>query len=120
MVSAGFIIGQLSSNATIASLGTTLGCGTTISIILVMTVLPQILLVGDILIEKTAFTISTGKEENTQQTKNGSVWVNGHVKGYFAGMIDGQLHGSMQGNMEIAVKGEIRDAGEKEVYGDEE
>lgn len=120
MVSAGFIIGQLSSNATIASLGTTLGCGTTISIILVMTVLPQILLVGDILIEKTAFTISTGKEENTQQTKNGSVWVNGHVKGYFTGMIDGQLHGSMQGNMEIAVKGEIRDAGEKEGYGDEE
>lgn len=109
MMSAGFIIGRLSSNATIASLGTTLGYGTTISIILIMTVLPQILLVGDVLIDKTAFTISKGREENTQRNKEGAVWVSGHVRGYFNGMIDAQVLGAMQGNMDVAVRGTLRD-----------
>ena len=51
MVCAGFVIGALTSNATIASLGKTLGRGALISIILVMSVLPQLLLVGDKLID---------------------------------------------------------------------
>lgn len=58
MCSAGFIIGKLTSNATIASLGTTLGYGTLISVILVMSVLPQILLVGDKLIDTSAFNVN--------------------------------------------------------------
>jgi predicted RND superfamily exporter protein len=52
---AGFVVGKMTSNGVIASLGTTLGRGTLISIIMVMTVLPQILLVFDGLIERTAF-----------------------------------------------------------------
>lgn len=52
---AGFTVGNQTSNAVIASLGKTLGNGTLISIILVMTVLPQILVVFDKVIEKTAF-----------------------------------------------------------------
>jgi len=50
---AGFVVGQLTSNATIASLGKTLGVGALISIILVMTVLPQLLLLFDGIIDKT-------------------------------------------------------------------
>ncbi len=52
---AGFVVGKLTSNAIISSLGRTLGTGTLISIILVMTVLPQLLLVFDGWIAKTAF-----------------------------------------------------------------
>lgn len=51
----GFVVGKMTSNGVIASLGRTLGMGTLISIILVMTVLPQILLVFDKVIEKSAF-----------------------------------------------------------------
>ncbi len=52
---AAFAIGNFTANATIASLGMALGRGTLISIALVMTVLPQVLLVFDRLIEKTGF-----------------------------------------------------------------
>ena len=60
MVAAGFIIGKVTTDGTISSLGTTLGRGTLISIILVMTVLPQLLLMFDKVIEKSKF----GKQKN--------------------------------------------------------
>lgn len=53
MTLAGFVIGQMTSNAVIASLGTTLGIGTLTSIILVMLILPQLLYIFDGLIQKT-------------------------------------------------------------------
>ena len=53
---AGFVIGAVTSNAVIASLGKVLGRGALISIILVMTVLPQLLMVCDKLIDKTELT----------------------------------------------------------------
>lgn len=53
MTLAGFVIGQMTSNPVIASLGTTLGIGTLTSIILVMLILPQLLYVFDGLIQKT-------------------------------------------------------------------
>ncbi|MCD8222799.1 MAG: MMPL family transporter [Clostridiales bacterium] len=52
---AGFVVEKLTSNAIISSLGRTLGTGTLISMILVMTVLPQLLMVFDGWIAKTAF-----------------------------------------------------------------
>ena len=51
---AGFLIGQMTSNSVIASLGTTLGTGTLTSIVLVMLVLPQLLYVFDGLIQKSS------------------------------------------------------------------
>ena len=53
MTSAGFVIGQITSNPVIASLGTTLGTGTLTSIILVMLILPQLLYAFDGVINKT-------------------------------------------------------------------
>lgn len=58
MVVAGFLIGKLTSNAAIFGIGKCLGRGTTISILVTMFVLPQILLVGDKIIEKTAFVMN--------------------------------------------------------------
>ncbi len=67
MVCAGFIIGRLSSDATISSLGTTLGRGALVSIILVMTVLPQMLLLFDGWIDRTALT--RGKRAEAQEVE---------------------------------------------------
>ena len=53
MAASGFVIGYLTSNATIASLGKTLGVGVVISIILVMFVLPILLYLFDFIIDKT-------------------------------------------------------------------
>lgn len=53
MTSAGFVIGQITSNPVIASLGTTLGTGTLTSIVLVMLILPQLLYAFDGIINKT-------------------------------------------------------------------
>lgn len=57
LASAGFIIGNLSSEPAIASIGICLGRGTLISIILVMGILPQLLVLGDYIIERTSFNI---------------------------------------------------------------
>lgn len=67
----GFAVGKLTSNAIIASLGKALGSGTLISIILVMTVLPQILLVFDWLIDKTEFNRGVVKQDDGDEPDGG-------------------------------------------------
>ena len=57
LASAGFAIGLLSSDPAISSIGNALGRGTVISIVLVMGILPQLLILGDFIIEKTSFNI---------------------------------------------------------------
>ena len=56
---AGSLIGVMTTNPVIASIGTCLGRGTIISIVLVLGVLPQILLLGDTLMERTSFEMKT-------------------------------------------------------------
>ena len=58
---AGFLIGEIASDPTVASIGVALGRGTLISIILVLFVLPQILLFGDFIIEKTALAMNISR-----------------------------------------------------------
>ena len=109
LTSAGFIIGHLTSNATIASLGKTLGRGTLISIILVMTVLPQILLIGDFLIEKTAFTIK-GKNDETspkQEFTNKRVAVDGFVRGYISGNVNAKIIGIIDGDVNANIRNAV-------------
>ena len=55
LAAAGFAIGLLSSDAAVSSIGIALGRGTVISIVLVMGILPQLLVLGDFIIEKTSF-----------------------------------------------------------------
>ena len=57
LAAAGFAIGILSSENTVASIGICLGRGTILSMVLVMGVLPQLLLLGDSIVEKTSFNI---------------------------------------------------------------
>jgi len=100
LASAGILIGLLSSNPSISSIGVCLGRGTLISIVMVMGILPQILLLGDIIIEKTAFTL---KARLPIQSQTGTLWVSGHVRGYVSGMVDADISGVLRGSLHAAV-----------------
>ena len=101
----GFLIGQIASDATVASIGIALGRGTLISIILVLFVLPQILLLGDIIIEKTALTINL--PQATRRDVSGRMIVNGRVKGYIQGEIDAEIKGSFSGSMQASFESRL-------------
>lgn len=100
MTSAGFLIGNISTDATVSAMGTTLGRGTLTSIVLVLCVLPQVLLLGDWIIEKTAFTMNLARE---QKDVAGRVRITGHVRGYVQGEIDADVQGVFHGQMKVAV-----------------
>lgn len=97
---AGFLIGEIASDATVASIGVALGRGTLISIVLVLMVLPQILLLGDFILEKTALTMNLSRP---QKEVAGKVRVTGHVRGYVQGEIDADIQGVFQGQMKVSV-----------------
>ena len=97
---AGFLIGEIASDPTVASIGVALGRGTLISIILVLFVLPQILLFGDFIIEKTALAMNISRP---QKEVAGRVRVSGHVKGYVQGEIDADVSGVFQGQMKVSL-----------------
>lgn len=101
LAAAGASIGILSTTPSIASIGVCLGRGTLISIFLVMGILPQILLLGDFIIEKTAFTL---KRPSPVQLRSGKMVLNGHVKGYVSGTIDADFSGSLNGTLNAAVE----------------
>ncbi len=97
---AGILIGQMSSDGAICGIGQCLGRGTIISIIIVMFALPQILLLGEKVIEKTSFAVSIPiKMEKT----TGLIRVDGIVSGQVEGNIVGEMHGFIKGNANLFV-----------------
>ena len=70
MAASGFVIGFVTSNATIASLGKTLGIGVLISMVLVMFVLPVLLYLFDFTIDKTSFSKKNNEEESRREDEN--------------------------------------------------
>ena len=111
MTVAGFLIGGLSTDPTIGSFGKVLGRGTLISIILVMTVLPQILYLGDKIIEKTAITLS--KSKNKQFMKD-IVVVDGRIKGKVSGYLDGDFKGVITGDIDAQLETKNKKQAEKQ------
>ena len=101
LASAGLIIGRMTSDNTISSIGTCLGRGTIISIFLVMGVLPQILLLGDILIEKTAFAI---KKPEITHVEGSTIRLHGRVRGQISGFVDADIQGVFQGSLHAMVE----------------
>ena len=97
LAAAGVLISKLSSDPAIVTIGSCLGRGTIISIILVLLVLPQTLMFGDKIIEVTAFTLM--KNFKHQQILSGNVVLSGHVKGYVSGVVDADIRGIIQGNV---------------------
>ena len=100
LASAGFLIGKLSTQTAIVSIGKTLCSGTLISMFLVMCVLPEILLLGDTIIEKTKVTIN--KPEIVRK-ETGRFIVNGRVRGYINGYVDADIRGIVRGDMSANV-----------------
>lgn len=101
LASAGLIIGRMTSDNTISSIGTCLGRGTIISIFLVMGVLPQILLLGDILIEKTAFAIMVPEITHVEGS---TIRLHGRVRGQISGFVDADIQGVFQGSLHAMVE----------------
>lgn len=112
MALAGILIGQMSSDGAICGIGQCLGRGTIISLITVMFVLPQILLVGEKIIEKTSFAVTMPlKMEKT----TGLMRVDGMVQGQINGTIVGELRGFVRGEANLIVNmGKVEKVTEEE------
>ena len=106
MAVAGFLIGGISTDATIGSVGQTLGRGTVTSIILVMTVLPQLLMLGDALIERTAITLNLDRKQRFNQ---GPKRLDGHIRGHLSGFVDGEFKGVLPGSVDALIESKYQE-----------
>ena len=97
---AGTLIGQMTSEATIVGIGQCLGRGTIISMLLVMFVLPQILLTGGIIADKTSFSVPT---ITRQREVSGRVFVDGAVSGRVNGTVSGIMRANIEGDVNLTV-----------------
>ena len=93
---AGFLISQITTEPAIVGIGECLCRGTLISMFLVMFILPQILYVGDKIVEKTRFNI---KVPEVSHSASGTVYVNGRVRGRVSGVVDAHIQGVIYGDV---------------------
>ena len=93
---AGFLISQITTAPAIVGIGECLCRGTLISMFLVMFILPQILYVGDKIVEKTRFNI---KVPEVSHSASGTVYVNGRVRGRVSGVVDAHIQGVIYGDV---------------------
>ena len=94
----GILISFLTTECTINGIGEALGRGTIISIVLVMFVLPQILILGGRILEKTSFSMPNVSRE-THAT--GLVAVDGLIKGEIHGTVNGVFRGTVDGEVNV-------------------
>ena len=101
LASAGVLISVLTTNPVIAAIGECLGRGTIVSILLVLFVLPQILVLGDVIIERTSFEMKgiAGATRNV----SGTMHINGRVRGYINGVMDADIKGVLHGQFNAAI-----------------
>ena len=109
---AGTLIGKMTSDAAIFGIGKCLGRGTIISIFITMFVLPQILLVGDKVIELTAFVMNMPLQN---KQISGSMRIDGLVRGRIDGTVNGVVHATVKGNVSAYI-----DNGNVEMLDDED
>ncbi len=93
---AGILIGFFSTDGATSVLGTYLGQGTIISVFLVIFVLPQLLYLGDGIIERTSFKL---KKMEPFIREKGKVQVQGRLHGYVNGEIDAMVDGTITGDI---------------------
>lgn len=120
MTVSGFLIGIISTNPPISSLGLALGRGTLTSIFLVMTVLPELLILGDTLIERTAITLNIDRK---QRFSGGIMHVDGHIRGHVSGFVDGEIRGLIRGDINAMIESKKpikRDPADPESHTEEE
>ncbi len=112
MATASFFIGNMTSEGSIANMGLNLARGTLISICLVMFVLPQLLLIGAKIIDRTSFSMP---EVIRKKETNGHIVVDGMVSGEVHGMISGIVRGTIDGDANLSlISGSILEEGKDE------
>lgn len=114
LATAGILIGYISTDGATAVLGSYLGYGTIISMLLVIFVLPQILYLGDIIIERTSFRIKTHAPIYEAE---GKVHISGKLQGYVEGEIDAHVEGSIKGKIHAML--DTRDTARQEEENEE-
>ena len=100
LAASGILIGQMTSHAAIVGIGQSLGRGTIISMILVLFVLPQILLLGGVVVDKTSFSMP---KVTARSSVKGRVRVNGIVKGQVNGEVSGTMNAIVNGDVQLTV-----------------
>ena len=101
MVSAAFLISRISTEPSIVGIGQCLCRGTIISIFLVMCILPQILLLGDAIVEKTRFAVKLPAKPKAETS--GMVYINGHVCGQINGYVEGNVRALVRGDTDLKI-----------------
>ena len=96
---AGTLIGMMTSEAAIVGIGQSIGRGTIISIVLVMFVLPQILLIGGELADKTSF--SMPRANLPKISNSGRIRVDGMVRGEVRGYVHGIIRADIDGEVDL-------------------
>ncbi|MGN1024890.1 MAG: MMPL family transporter, partial [Faecousia sp.] len=96
---AGILVGRMTSDPAIVGIGS-IGRGTIISVILVMFVLPQILLLGSKIVDKTSFSMPV-KEQTA--SASGRVRIEGMVRGEIRGTIIGTVRATVDGDVNLKV-----------------
>ena len=111
MASAGFLIGNLTAQPVVCTMGNCIGRGTVISMLLVLFVLPSILVLGDSIINRTSFKLKV--PEPVVHKVTGDLRVRGRVRGYVCGTVDANIDGVIHGKAEVSVSvgGEITEGG---------
>ena len=94
----GILISRMTTECTINGIGEALGRGTIISIILVMFVLPQILILGGRILEKTSFSMPVVSRE---LRASGLIAVDGIIIGEIHGKVNGHFRGTIDGDAEL-------------------
>lgn len=109
---AGTLIGQMTSETAIVGIGQSLGRGTIISMLFVLFVLPQILLLGGGLADKTSISMPTAARTHQLRER---VFVVGLVTGEISGTVSGLVRASVDGNVNLRViSGRIADGAQPE------
>lgn len=101
LAAAGALIGQMTTNPVISAIGVCLSRGTLVSIFLVLAVLPQILVLGDHIIEHTSFELN--HINLSSRAYSGTVRVQGRIRGHVNGMLEGTFYGIVRGDMEAVI-----------------
>ena len=102
---AGALIGQMTSEPTIAGIGQSLGRGTILSMLLVLFVLPQILLIGSKVVDATSFAVPKVLH---RREYSGRVMVNGVVSGEIRGTVTGVMRATVEGDVDLnLISGDI-------------
>ena len=88
----------MTSEPTIVGIGESLGRGTVISILLVIFILPQILILGGVVIDKTSFSVTMPVHRHAA---SGRVVLDGTIRGEIHGFVSGTVRAVVDGSVNV-------------------